>query len=184
MTSYTAHHGSLTSVDCIPPGAWQRAASDPLRLHFRSVEAAQTEDRPAGCVTRSVGSSIEGLTWGTCYGDGPEAIRTEHGIGLVDWGGVLHGPLLWDVAQWMRYIVHEEDRQRYLSAYRARTSLPRDELTHLGKFTRLCHAHELRFKAFRVLHADHDADSRENDAEAMVSLALSLGVQLSDSAAD
>jgi Ser/Thr protein kinase RdoA (MazF antagonist) len=127
--------------------------------------------------------TTEGLTWGTCYGDGPEAIRTEHGIGLVDWGGVLHGPLLWDVAQWMRYIVREEDRQRYLSAYRARTSLPPDELTHLGKFTRLCQAHELRFRAFRVLHADHYSDSREKDAEAVASLALSLGVQLSDSAA-
>jgi hypothetical protein len=83
----------------------------------------------------------------------------------------------------MRYVVHE-DRQRYLSAYRARTSLPPDELTHLGKFTRLCTAHELRFRAFRVLYADHYSDSRVKDAEAVASLALSLGVQLSDSAAD
>ncbi len=122
--------------------------------------------------------ATEGLTWGTCYGDGPEAIRTEHGLGLIDWGGVLHGPLLWDVAQWMRYLDHEGDRQRYLLAYRAKTSLPPRELTHLGNLTRLCNAHELRFRAFRVHHADHYADSREQDAEAVASLALSFGVQL------
>lgn len=41
------------------------------------------------------------LTWGTCYGDGPEPIRTcADAIALVDWGGVLHAPLLWDVAEW------------------------------------------------------------------------------------
>lgn len=128
--------------------------------------------------------TTEDLTWGTCYGDGPEAIRTETGIGIVDWGGVLHGPLLWDVAQWMRYVAHEEDRDRYLAAYRAKTALPAGELTHLGKLTRLCNAHELRFRAFRVLHADHYADSRRQDAEAVASLALSFGVRLLSSTPD
>lgn len=93
----------------------------------------------------------------------------------------MHAPLLWDVAQWMRYLDREEDRQTYLSVYRAKTSLPQTELAHLGKLTRLCYAHELRFRAFRVLHADHYASSRERDAEAVASLALRLGVHLSNS---
>lgn len=124
--------------------------------------------------------TTEGLAWGTCYGDRPEAIRTERGIGIVDWGGVLHAPVLWDVAQWMRSLEREEDRQLFLSAYRAKTALPAGELTHLGKLTRLCSAHELRFRAFRVLRADHYADSRKQDAEAVMSLARAFGVRLSN----
>lgn len=120
----------------------------------------------------------ESLTWGTCYGDGPEAIRTAHGLGLVDWGGVLHAPLLWDVAQWMNGIRADDDRQRYISTYRAKTPLPQDELTHLDKLVRLRDAHELRFRAFRVLHADHYTTSAEQDADATVALALKFGVNL------
>lgn len=138
--------------------------------------AAQIRPILHECVHRVL--NTDSLTWGTCYGDGPEAIRTEHGIGLVDWGGVLHAPLLWDVAQWLNGIRADDDRQRYIDTYRAKTSLPLDELTHLDNLVRLRDAHELRFRAFRVLHADHYTTSADRDANAVIALALNFGVNL------
>lgn len=124
--------------------------------------------------------SIDELSWSTCYGDNPEAIRTEHGVALVDWGFVTHAPLLWDVAQWMRNLATDEERQTYLAVYRAETSLPQHEFAHLKTLMRLCVAHELRFRAFRLLHADHYADASEQ-ADAVASLARRFGVVLPNS---
>ena len=61
--------------------------------------------RSALDVVRSV-ESLGGLAYGLCHGDpAPEAfLRSEHGVGLIDWGSVVDGPLLYDVASAVMYL--------------------------------------------------------------------------------
>ncbi len=119
------------------------------------------------------------LTWGTCYGDGPEAIRTGDGqIAHIDWGGVLHAPLLWDVADWMDGYT-DPDQQRFVDACRRGIAeIGADEFAHLDKLRRLRDARTLRFAAYRVLRADHYRTTAERDLERFRWYAARLGIQL------
>jgi Ser/Thr protein kinase RdoA (MazF antagonist) len=123
--------------------------------------------------------ACRGLTWGTCYGDGPEPIRTSSGsIALVDWGGVLHAPLLWDVAEWVETYSDPQDRQAFIAECRTLRFIDTAEFVHLDRLARLRDARALRYRAHRVLHADHYTDTRLRDAQALQQLAARFDIQL------
>lgn len=119
------------------------------------------------------------LTWGTCYGDGPEPIRTcADVIALIDWGGVLHAPLLWDVAEWAESYENPDERRAFIAACRALSFIDAAEFAHLDRLTRLRDARALRFRAYRVLRADHYSDTRLSDAQALRQLAARFDIQI------
>lgn len=74
----------------------------------------------AADVVRSV-ESLGGLAYGLCHGDpAPEAfLRSEHGVGLIDWGSVVDGPLLYDVASAVMYLGGPAYAAPLLQAYAA-----------------------------------------------------------------
>lgn len=71
-------------------------------------------------VVRSV-ECLRGLAHGLCHGDpAPEAfLRSEHGVGLIDWGSVVDGPLLYDVASAVMYLGGPAYAAPLLQAYAA-----------------------------------------------------------------
>lgn len=124
--------------------------------------------------------AIDELSWGTCYGDGPEAIELTDGrLALVDWGGVVNAPVLWDVACWAHGFAAGRERDRFVEHYLAAGPLPATELTHLDRFLELRDVQQLRFRAHRVLHADHYTTTAAADAVELTRLAAGFGVALS-----
>jgi hypothetical protein len=117
------------------------------------------------------------LTWGTCYGDGPETIRTPTGeVALLDWGGVLAGPVLWDVAEWMQrrgpdFSEHFQARLIELGF------VGTPEMAELSLVSRVRAARELRFRAYRLLRADHYGTA-DTDGPRIEELATDLGITL------
>lgn len=117
------------------------------------------------------------LTWGTCYGDGPETVLPGTGeVALLDWGGVLAGPVLWDVAEWM-----QPRDPEFRDAFQARLIdlgfVSEKEMALLPLVANVRAARELRFRAFRLLRADHYG-SAERDGPRIEELATELGIGL------
>jgi Ser/Thr protein kinase RdoA (MazF antagonist) len=133
-----------------------------------------------GAVAREIRALSDNLTWAVCYGDGPELFdRPDGRLGLIDWGGVLRAPVLYDVAIWSRGWRH--DRERFLARYAEVASLPVAELAYLDRFDRLNSAHQLRFRAFRLARsADYyeTTEAADENAAAVSKLAARLGVEL------
>lgn len=118
------------------------------------------------------------LTWGTCYGDAPEAIRTPTGeVCLIDWNGVLHAPLLWDVAEWAATYADPLDQQAFVAACVNLQFINPAEFEHVERLTRLRDARRLRHRAWRLVQA-HLRDTRQEDAEEFHRLAARLDVHL------
>lgn len=119
------------------------------------------------------------LTWGACYGDGPEPIRTPTGaIALVDWGAVLHAPLLWDVAEWAETYGDSRERHAFVIECQRLDFINAAEFAYLDRLTRLRDARALRYRAHRVLHADHYNETRLRDAQAVEQLMARFDIQL------
>ena len=156
-------------------------ANDPIGyLTDESIAIAHVDAiRP---VLRNVTNDVldcTDLTWGTCYGDDAEAVLTPSGeIGLVDWNGVLHAPLLWDVAEWAAGYTNRHDQQMFVAACEDLRFINRAEFVYLDRLTRLRDAHALRFRAYRVLHADHYSDTRHQDGLELRRLAARLDISL------
>jgi Ser/Thr protein kinase RdoA (MazF antagonist) len=117
------------------------------------------------------------LTWGTCYGDGPETVLLASGeVALLDWGGVLAGPVLWDVAEWV------QGRGRaFADNFQARLVdlgfVSQAEMALLPLVSRVRAARELRFRAFRLARPDH-YDTAGPDELRVRELAGDLGIAL------
>lgn len=119
------------------------------------------------------------LTWGTCYGDEPEPIHTSGGaLALVDWGAVLHAPLLWDVAEWAETYSTPQEKEEFVDECQNLGFINPAEFTHLDRLTRLRDARALRYRAYRVLRADHYTDTRLRDAQALRRLAARFDLQI------
>lgn len=114
------------------------------------------------------------LTWGTCYGDGPELRDTASGLALIDWGAVTRAPLLWDVVQWAASAGGAADR--FVAAYSESGGPAANEMRHLAVLRRLLAAHQLRFRMFRLANGRHYDESATGDRNALVTAATVLGV--------
>jgi len=119
-------------------------------------------------------TGLDQLTWGTCYGDGPELRNTPGGLALIDWGAVTRAPLLWDVFQWAAGAGVGADR--FVAAYVDAGGPAAGEMQHLPVVQRLAAAHQLRFRMFRVANGMHYDESATEDRDALVRAATTLGV--------
>lgn len=117
---------------------------------------------------------LDGLTWGTCYGDGPELMSTLAGLALIDWGAVTRAPLLWDVVQWAASAGTHAGR--FVSGYVDAGGPAADEMHYFPVVERLAAAHQLRFRLFRLANGNHYDESAIRDREALIHAATMLGV--------
>lgn len=113
------------------------------------------------------------LTWGLCYGDGPELIDVDGALGLIDWGAVTRTVLLSDVGIWAASI---DDRDLFVSNYSQHGGPAAGELTDLPVMAKLAAAHRLRFRAYRVANAEHYDETIDQDRAAVMQAADVLGL--------
>jgi Ser/Thr protein kinase RdoA (MazF antagonist) len=109
------------------------------------------------------------LTMGVLHGDaaGPDFLLEEAAgrIGLVDWGAVAHGPLLYDVGTVCGLRHLEGDRRRiFVTAYLEEAPLREDELAFLDDFVRLRWVVQARYFSWRIAQGVRTgiASDREN----------------------
>ncbi len=127
----------LTDFDTLPVGARLRQAIE-------------------GAVQRAEELvSAHALTTGVLHGDaaGPDFFFEEASgrAGLVDWGAVMHGPLLYDLGTVCGLRHLEGDRRRIvLTAYLREAPLHEDELVFLDDFVRLRWVVQARYFSWRI----------------------------------
>lgn len=125
------------------------------------------------------------LTWGTVHADpSPEAFILDENsaeVGIIDWSGAGHGPLLYDVASAVMYLGGTDKAATFLSHYARKGPVPADELDHhLNAFRRFRAIVQADYFARRILNndltgIDDDAENHKglNDARRMLGV---LGV--------
>jgi homoserine kinase type II len=99
--------------------------------------------------------SAHALRMGVLHGDtaGPDFLFEEAAgqVGLVDWGAVMHGPLLYDVGTVCGLRHLDGDRRRiFVTAYLQGAPLREDELVFLDDFVRLRWAVQARYFSWRI----------------------------------
>ncbi len=99
--------------------------------------------------------SAHALTMGVLHGDtaGPDFLFEEAAgqVGLVDWGAVMHGPLLYDVSTMCGLRHLEGNRRRiFVTAYLQEAPIPEAELTFLDDFVRLRWVVQARYFSWRI----------------------------------
>ncbi len=103
-------------------------------------------------------------------------LQTTGELALLDWGGVLAGPVLWDVAGWMQ--PRDSD---FRDVFQARLIdlgfVDKKEMGLLPLVIQVRAARELRYRAFRFLHADHYGTAKK-DGPRIEELATELGISL------
>jgi homoserine kinase type II len=140
-------------------------ASAPVERHWPWSWLTDFDKLPVGARLRG---AIEGavqragehvnahaLTMGVLHGDaaGPDFLLDEAtGLaGLVDWGAVMHGPLLYDVGTVCGLRHLEGDRRRtFVTAYLQESAVPEDELVFLDDFVRLRWVVQARYFSWRI----------------------------------
>lgn len=103
------------------------------------------------------------VTHGILHGDpAPWAfLRNAAGVALIDWGSVLHGPLLYDVASALMYAGPD-----VVSGYaRGADALPAAELEHVTTFLDVRWAVQAAYFAWRIRNAVQTGvhDGSENE---------------------
>jgi len=98
---------------------------------------------------------MHALTMGVLHGDtaGPDFLFEEVAdqVGLVDWGAVMYGPLLYDVGTVCGLRHLEGDRRRvFVAAYLGEAPLRADELAFLDDFIQLRWAVQARYFSWRI----------------------------------
>lgn len=128
----------LAQVHAVTRG---RAAPGALAWHW--VEDDRFDADPelrtvAADVVRAV-EDLGALVHGLCHGDpAPEAfLRSEHGVGLIDWGSVVDGPLLYDVASAVMYLGGPTYAAALLDAYAAAGGSATADLEHVDLMLRM-----------------------------------------------
>lgn len=99
------------------------------------------------------------LTWGTLHADpSPEAFLLEEStgrVGIIDWSGAGHGPLLYDVASAVMYLGGTDGASTFLTGYAEHGPVPADELAqHLRTFRRFRAIVQADYFARRILADD------------------------------
>jgi len=106
------------------------------------------------------------VTCGVIYGDGPELLVDvmTSSVGLIDWGGVAWGPLLYDIGLWTSRL-RGRARKRFVEAYRSYTHLSATELSGIDLYHRLRLADLARYFAWRTVHISSHLlpDGRTNE---------------------
>jgi Ser/Thr protein kinase RdoA (MazF antagonist) len=96
----------------------------------------------------------QGVTSGVIWADRVEIVRdTETGqAGIIDWGAIERGPLLFDVALTALWIFPEGSRayDAFLAAYLATAPISRSELEGLDYYKALLWARQAKYFAYRV----------------------------------
>jgi Ser/Thr protein kinase RdoA (MazF antagonist) len=94
------------------------------------------------------------VTYGVIWGDGME-IRCEKKtgrVGIIDWGTIAHGPLLFDVALSVLWLFPEgsQAHRKFLQAYLAEAPIAANELEDLNYYKALLWARQAKYFAYRV----------------------------------
>src|SRR5205814_401674 len=78
------------------------------------------------------------LTEGVVYGDpSPEILIDGGRVSIIDWGTPSWGPLLHDIAAWLRFLELRDESDgasRFLAAYRLHQTVSAEELDGLPLF--------------------------------------------------
>lgn len=95
------------------------------------------------------------ITYGTLYGDSLQVLydRETHQVGLIDWGTISWGPLLFDVAlaaELFSFSTFQTDC--FLQGYLAEAPIEPQELEGLKFYQALHHAQLAKFFAWRLAH--------------------------------
>ena len=94
------------------------------------------------------------VTYGVIWGDRMEIVRekgTGH-IGVIDWGTIEYGPLLFDVALAALWLFPEESSayEEFLQAYLVEAPISESELAGLNYYKALLWARQAKYFAYRV----------------------------------
>jgi Ser/Thr protein kinase RdoA (MazF antagonist) len=94
------------------------------------------------------------VTYGVIWGDRMEIMREKETrqVGVIDWGTIEYGPLLFDVALAALWLFPEGSPayEEFLSAYLAEAPISESELEGLNYYKALLWARQARFFAYRV----------------------------------
>ncbi|HLX39740.1 MAG TPA: phosphotransferase [Ktedonobacteraceae bacterium] len=112
------------------------------RLIHRTVEATRNYE------------SHHTVTYGVIWGDRMEIVRereTGH-VGVIDWGTIQYGPLLFDVALVALWLFPEESSayEKFLQAYLEEAPISESELAGLDYYKALLWARQAKYFAYRV----------------------------------
>lgn len=123
------------------------------------VWTAETEWVPVACkeaveAARQFEDSVE-VTYGTLYGDYPEFLIDEETgqVGLIDWGTVSFGPLLFDVA--IGYEVFSDNgygAEEFINRYLEHSPMRPEEIGGLKHFLNLHYARMAKYFAWRSMN--------------------------------
>ncbi|WP_201374615.1 phosphotransferase enzyme family protein [Ktedonobacter robiniae] len=95
------------------------------------------------------------VTYGTLYGDSLQVLydRETHRVGLIDWGTIGWGPLLFDVALATELFSFSQAQTDYfLQSYLAKAPIEPQELEGLKYYQALRYAQLAKFFAWRLAH--------------------------------
>ncbi|GLV53214.1 hypothetical protein KDH_00690 [Dictyobacter sp. S3.2.2.5] len=109
----------------------------------RAVEAVETFEKR----TR--------VPYGTLYGDSLQALfdRKTHQVGLIDWGAISWGPLLFDVALATElFSFSQAQTDCFLQSYLAEALIESQQLEGVKFYQALRHAQLAKFFAWRLAH--------------------------------
>ena len=103
------------------------------------------------------------VTYGITYGDFPEFLHERHTgqIGLIDWGTVGHGPLLFDVALTVEMFEQAGIRRTdtLFNSYLTIAPVAPQELTGIACYIALLRARQAKYFAWRLAHNVTRGDS-------------------------
>ena len=113
-----------------------------VRLIHQSVEATRHYE------------SQHTVTYGVIWGDRMEIVRQKQTsrVGVIDWGTIEYGPLLFDVALAVLWLFPEESAayEEFLRAYLVEAPISESELAGLNYYKALLWARQARYFAYRV----------------------------------
>ena len=109
------------------------------------------------------------VTTGMIWADRVEILHereTGH-VGIIDWGAIERGPLLFDVALSVLWLFPEGSRmhEEFLQAYQAETPISVSELEGLSYYKALVWARQAKFFAYRVAANATRGSSHPDDNE-------------------
>ncbi len=94
------------------------------------------------------------VTYGVIWGDRMEVVREKETgrVGIIDWGTIEYGPLLFDVALAALWLFPEESDayEKFLKAYLVEAPISESELAGLNYCKALLWARQMRYFAYRV----------------------------------
>lgn len=121
-------------------------------------------------------------TYGVIYGDGLQVLRNEETgqVGLIDWGAVGWGPLLFDVALAVEGFrgAGATQTEELVASYLAEAPIAPREVRGLERYVALLWARQARYFAWRLVHDVIRGDPRaDNNAQTLAEMRRKLEQQ-------